>query len=179
MIDLSQKGLPDTVTIWGEPFQVRTDYRVWMRFCLEFEARDRKQDFDIAYLFRSEIPAIQTQEDLNAVLMFAYPPFVVPNTGGEKENDKILDYLMDGDYIYAAFLGQYSIDLVETKLHWHKFRALVNGLNDTTRLYEIMGYRCYTGNDKEMVKLRESWKLPVSLTEEEQHKKKEFDDYFG
>lgn len=178
MMDLMTKGLPDTVIIGGNPFSVNTDFRVWMRFCNSFEKWDKKKDLDISYLFRGEIPSIETEEDMKAVLKFAYPPAVVPrNTKGN--DGRILDYEIDADYLYSAFLGQYGIDLTDVDLHWHKFRALLSGLNDSTKLHEIMGYRCYTGTDKEYIKLRNTWELPVELTEEDNKKKEEFDDYFG
>lgn len=177
MINLMAKGLPNTIIIGGEPFVVNTDYRVWMRFCQSFENWDRKQDLDVAYLFHSEVPAI-SKDDMNAVLMFAYPPAVVPKDSGGS-GGKILDYRIDADYIYSAFLGQYGIDLLEADMHWHKFRALLSGLNDSTKLHEIMGYRCYEGKDKDLIKLRNAWEIPAELTEEDKKVKEEFDDYFG
>lgn len=179
MMNLIKKGLPDTVVIGGEPFLINTDFRVWMRFCQEFETWKKKEDLDVAYLFASEIPTIQSAEDMSAVLSFAYPLAVVPKDSGGDSSGRILDYQIDADYIYAAFLEQYGIDLLETDMHWHKFRALLNGLNDSSKLREIMGYRCYEGNDKDLIKLRNAWEIPVELTEEEKKVKEEFDNYFG
>ena len=73
----------------------------------------------------------------------------------------ILDYELDANLIYAAFLGQYGIDLCEVNLHWHKFLALLGGLNESTKLHEVMGYRCYEkSNDKKdpYEELRRAWK---------------------
>lgn len=56
-----------------------------------------------------------------------------------------LYYEYDGDYIYAAFMQNYKIDLMETGLHWHKFLALLKGLSGTM-LNEIMGYRAYASS---------------------------------
>lgn len=179
MINIMKKGLPNTVVIGGEPFLVNTDFRVWMRFCQEFETWNKKEDLDVAYLFASEIPVIQSAEDMSAVLSFAYPLAVVPKDSGGDSSGRILDYQIDADYIYAAFLEQYGIDLLETDMHWHKFRALLNGLNEKVKLREIMGYRCYEGKDKDLIKLRNAWEIPVEPTEEEKKVKEEFDDYFG
>lgn len=178
MIDLIYKGLPQCIVISGESFPVYTDYRIWMRFCNEFERWDQKGKLDISYIFSECIPMILQEEDIKAVLDFAYPPSVVP-TGTGKSNERILDYEIDSDYIYSAFLGQYGIDLLETEMHWHKFCALLHGVNKSTRLHEIMGYRRYEGKDKDYQRLKAAWSLPVVLTEEDMKAKQEFDDYFG
>lgn len=67
------------------------------------------------------------------------PDFLI----GKKE--KTLDYNVDADLIYAAFIQVYGIDLIEQqgKLHWSKFQALMNGLPEGTTLSTIMGYRAY------------------------------------
>lgn len=175
-MNLMEKGLPDTVTIGGKPFFVNTDYRVWMRFCNSFERWNREMSLDISYIFAGAIPPIKNSADMQAILEFAYPPSVVPKGSGG--GDRVIDYEVDADYIYSAFLGQYGIDLTETDMHWHKFRALLNGLNSSTRMYEIMGYRCYEGKDKEYIKLRNAWELPVELSAEQSEQIEEFDKYF-
>ena len=76
MIDLITKGLPDTVTIGGEPFLIETDFRPWMRFCDEFEMWDQKQNLNVSYLFADEIPHISTAEDMQAIIGYAYPPAI-------------------------------------------------------------------------------------------------------
>lgn len=87
---------------------------------------------------------------------------------------------MDSDYIYAAFLSQYNIDLIEIEyLHYHKFKALLNGISKPTRLYEIMGYRTYSGKDKDLAHVKQAWALPELLTDEEKEAEREFNEYFG
>ena len=178
MINLMKRGLPQHISVGGEPFQVYTDFRVWMRFCNQFEKWDRVGELDVSYLFIDRVPLIKTESDVESILEFAYPPAVVPKSSGG-DTDRILDYEIDADYIYSAFLGQYGIDLTEEDMHWHKFHALLRGLNSSTRLYEIMGYRSYEGKDKDYQKLRNLWQLPMVVTEADKQAKQEFDDYFG
>lgn len=178
MINLMNKGLPQYIVIGGEPFKVYTDFRVWMRFCDRFEKWDKRSDMDISFLFNGRIPSIETKEDTKAILEFAYPPVATPKSS-ESESVRILDYELDGDYIYSSFLCQYGIDLTEADMHWHKFMALLRGLNRYSKLQEIMAHRCYEGDDKDLIKQRNMWALPVEMTEEEQREKQEFDDYFG
>lgn len=55
---------------------------------------------------------------------------------------RIYDYAVDGKYIYAAFLDQYGIDLIDVKyLHWWKFRAMFVSLRGDHEIMRIMGYR--------------------------------------
>ena len=48
----------------------------------------------------------------------------------------------DAAYIYTAFKEQYDIDLTEAQdLHWWKFKALFDSLNEETQMKKIMYYR--------------------------------------
>lgn len=55
----------------------------------------------------------------------------------------ILDFEEDGDYIYASFMQDYHIDLIEEqgKLPWKKFLYLFNGLSDGTKIKQVMRIR--------------------------------------
>lgn len=127
---------------------------------------------DIKYLFENDIPAFSEADDYSGILEFAFPQNVVPHYEHDNGED-VLFYDIDGDYIYAAFMQAYHIDLISTDMHWHKFLALMNGLPDSTRLSAIMGYRAYTG---EKIKMRHRCtvhsKMPGCLHMRRQRKKK-------
>lgn len=55
----------------------------------------------------------------------------------------ILDFEEDGDYIYASFMQEYGIDLldVQGKLPWKKFLYLFNGLSADTKIKQVMRIR--------------------------------------
>lgn len=63
--------------------------------------------------------------------------------------DLVFDYEEDSELIYSAFMQTYGIDLIEEqgKLHWFKFKALLNGIPDNTRLTQVIGYRSYNPSD--------------------------------
>ena len=42
-----------------------------------------------------------------------------------------MDYVEDMDYIEASFMSDYQIDLENTKMDWHKFMNLMNGLSNS------------------------------------------------
>ena len=101
-------------------------------------------------------------------------------SSGENTKKQIYSYEYDAKYIYSAFLDQYGIDLNEINyLHWFKFKALFEGLNDKNKICEIMGYRSIDLSkikDKEerkkYRKLQREWALPDNRTKEE--KEQEF-----
>lgn len=170
MIDLTKRDLPDSVQVDGRFFLIHTDFRWWINF--EEIINDKSATLDeLDYYYISDIP-----EDKNKGFMALYdffsPKKIVPkfeDTGVPAE--KILDYKIDADFIYAAFMELYHIDLLATdengkviEMHWHKFQALMAGIHDT-KLNEIMGFRSYDASDKtpyekQMQKLKNAWRLP-------------------
>jgi hypothetical protein len=88
-----------------------------------------------------------------------------------KKADKTPDYSLihDASYIYAAFMQTYGIDLIEVqgKLHWEKFKALLNGLPSDTKFAEVIQIRNWepqkgdtAKRKEEMRKLQNQYKLP-------------------
>lgn len=55
----------------------------------------------------------------------------------------VLDFEEDGDYIYASFMQEYGIDLIDQqgKLSWKKFMWLFNGLGSDTKIKQVMHIR--------------------------------------
>ena len=100
------EALPNTVIVNGKAYAIYTDFRVWMRFCLEFEAfRDGGYEgvMDISYLFKNLLPEFEKPEDYQTIIDFAYPQNVVPR-GIQDVEERILDFRIDSDYIYSAFI---------------------------------------------------------------------------
>ncbi len=64
-----------------------------------------------------------------------------PKTGRSKQ--KLVDFDLDGEYIYASFKQNYGIDLIDEqgRLHWKKFIALFEGLSEGAKIKEIMRIR--------------------------------------
>lgn len=172
MIDLTkQNALPDTIVYKGREFRVNTDFRVWMKFEISLTKMRKDDLLSVGYLFLDEMPRFC---DINSLLEFSRPRNELPRPMFGRSDTIVMDYELDADLIYSAFLGQYGIDLVDVEyLHWHKFLALLAGINDSTRLREVMGYRCYEpSSEKEEVwraKLRRAWEIDrVSAEEKEE-----------
>lgn len=59
------------------------------------------------------------------------------------KQQKLFDFEDDGEYIYASFLQDYGMDLIEQqgRLPWQRFIALFQGLSDKTKIKEVMRIR--------------------------------------
>lgn len=180
MIDLTKKGLPNVVEINGSLYSIYTDFRLWMRFEISVSKMSLVDNIDVSYLFKNEKPMYC---DLRELFVFSRPQSILPRPIGN--NDVItIDYELDADLIYAAFLGQYGIDLVDVEeLHWHKFLALLKGLNEDTKLREVMGYRCYRkseNRDRDIYdEMRMAWEIEPHMSDEEKAELEEFNSMFG
>lgn len=168
MIDLTSKGLPNTITVQGRPYSIYTDFRIWIRVTTEIQNLGPGAKIDLGYIFKNDRPAAIDME--KELLPFLAPKSELPRT--TRHSSAIpLDYELDADLIYAAFLGQYGIDLTEADLHWWKFQALLKGLNDSTRLKEIMGYRCYekrTDKTDPYEELKQAWEITRTNKEDQE-----------
>lgn len=63
----------------------------------------------------------------------------------KKKEKKLIDLGEDAEYIYASFMQAYGIDLFEeqTKMHWFKFKGLLNGLPENTIMKQIIQIRSW------------------------------------
>lgn len=85
------------------------------------------------------------------------------------------DFEEDWNYIHAAFLQQYNVDLNTVEdLHWWQFKGMLESVNDDTQFKKILGFRLMT-IDKNMSKeqkkyyreMKRIYRLPDKRTQEE------------
>ena len=164
--------------------KLRTDFRESIKF--ELLMQDNKideqtkilQTLKLYYYDISKITDIK--QAINDILWFyacgKKEINVDNNEKGKTDNNKqIYSYEFDDEYIYSAFMEQYKIDLNSIKyLHWWKFKALTNSLNENTQFVKIMGYRSIDLSkikDKDMKlnykKLKKQYALPDMRTTEQ------------
>ena len=180
MIDLTERNtLPSTIIDKGREFKVYTDFRVWMKFEISLTKMRKGDLLPVEYLFPGDMPKFC---NINSLLEFSRPKNELPRSVFGNSDVIVIDYELDADLIYSAFLGQYGIDLVDVEyLHWHKVLALLAGVNDNTRLREVMGYRCYEkSTEKEEVwraKLKRAWEID-RISVEEREELNEFSNLF-
>lgn len=146
-------GLPDSVEIGGQTVEISTDFRTGILF--EEALRDvTLSDVDkintaMALYYRGKVfPLVDVPEALDRLLWFYRCGEDPEETAGSDEDEEggrsiepSFSYEYDAEYIYAAFLQVYKIDLARQTLHWWQFRALFKALPEDTQMMKIIGYR--------------------------------------
>ena len=178
MIDL-KKALPDTVTVDGRVYAIKTDFRVWLEFG-ELIEDENTTISDISFVFKDDIPPY-TKECLNALINFYANQNKIPNYSGGG-NERVLDFNIDSEYIYASYWAEYNIDLFEVDLHWHKFKALFLGLSEESAIKQIIIKRVYTKSNKDPDKIarenKKAWALPRVDDIDEEETERELEKLF-
>ena len=184
--------LPSTVQICGRAVRVNSDFRYSILFemlCLDRTIPPNEKAEKILRLMfpdLQELPLEEPQQVIDALLQFykggerelnQYQIREQKKTEGEEQpiEDRVYDYEYDDELIYAAFLQQYGIDLVEERhLHWWKFRALFSALTEETKFIKVLGYRSakitsgMSSTEKEHLrKMKDLYALPIPLDEVE------------
>lgn len=163
--------------------KLRTDFRESIKF--ELLMQDTKLDEQTKVtqalkLYYYDVSKIQNLREAVKDILWFYScgrkqQKVDENKSKEENNKQIYSYEFDDEYIYSAFMEQYKIDLNSIKyLHWWKFKALLNSLNESTQFVKIMGYRSIDLSkikDKDMKanykKLKKQYALPDMRTTEQ------------
>jgi len=141
-------AIPESVDILGKTYNINTDFRASILFEIMVQDKritpNEKKAIGISLYFDTKPIGLDNSEILaetmEQILWFYRCGKEIEFVEG-KEEQPILDYEFDADYIYSAFLTQYGIDLQIENLHWWKFRALFKSLNDTNKIIKIMQYR--------------------------------------
>lgn len=161
--------LPETVEIDGAEYRINSDFRISILFELlmqDDEVGKRQKLIQGLKLYYPEIPQNMT-EAVDKMIWF-YRCGKETESGGHGSGSgrakQIYSFEHDDDYIYAAFLEQYGIDLQDVEeLHWWKFRALFRGLSEDTEFVKIMGYRSVKITSKMSKEQREFYKKMQSI----------------
>ena len=162
--------------------RIRTDFRESIKFELLMQDRTIEEDKKIRmilnlYYYRPE-QITDLKKALEEVVWFYAGGDKKENSNKTAKNNnkkQIYSYEFDAEYIYSAFMEQYNIDLNSIKyLHWWKFKALFNSLNENVLFSKIMGYRAMDlskikdkSMKKQYKKLQELYKHPDMRTEQE------------
>lgn len=197
-------AVPKSVEIAGKSYEINTDFRTSIRF--EEMIRDKnvtpEQDAFIEELlsipgYEGDYNEARLLSKYNDGLALYYPK--IPDdikeaiskmlwfyqcgkdlkqkkAGKGRKVGQIYSFTYDADYIYAAFLEQYGIDLNVEKLHWWKFSALFMSLKKDCLISRIVYYRSVDlkGMEKEKKKfyqeMKELYKLPKEMSAEERER---------
>ena len=164
------------VEIGGALYRVRTDFRIWAQV-EEILCQDKgdvvvrlAKLLSLVYL---ELPP-DPMKALDGILWFwsgGASPQNAEGEGGEYRPSYSLNH--DFPYIWAAFLGQFGIDLSKTEMHWWQFCTLMECLDGDCCFSRIVTYRRMNLGDikdRELrsfyMKMKKRYRLPQSSTEE-------------
>lgn len=148
--------LPEKVIICGAEREINSDFRTAMLFEMLMDdgnVPDEDKGIQAIKLFFPVLPKTpdETADYIRQMLWF-YRCGKEPNEymrqkekrmqeSGQTES-RIYDFGYDDDYIYAAFIQQYGINLNAVGyMHWWEFRALFKALTNQTEFVKIMEYR--------------------------------------
>lgn len=142
--------VPQHVEIDGYKYPINSDFRISIMFELlmqETAVTDQERVELALNLYYPEKRPYNITEGVNKILWF----YRCGDNGsgatkcGSSEvltPQAIYSFEHDAEYIYAAFLDQYGIDLQDIEyLHWWKFRAMFKGLKEDNLISQIMRYR--------------------------------------
>ena len=153
---MTASSLPSTVAVDGVHVDINTGHRAGVKFTSVLEDSSLSdedklsQALGIYYKDRDVSRHDTTALIKGALTFYSYDPSAyygktksaLSKGGGKPHRSKqLISYIKDDALIYAAFLQQYGIDLADSELHWHKFRALLDGLTEDTQLVKVMRYR--------------------------------------
>lgn len=174
-------GAPKEVWVAGKPYGIRWEYEysiLYELLMLDDSLTIREKVDEALQLYFPVIPEDREQA-AEAALWF----YQCGKEEGKKQKRKsgkgktqrIYSFDYDDSYIYAAFLEQYKIDLVDTRnLHWWKFKALFHGLDAECEFRKIMGYRAMvitremSKEQKQFYKeMKEIYRIPLARDEDE------------
>ncbi|MGN0398809.1 MAG: bacteriophage Gp15 family protein [Blautia sp.] len=178
--------LPYTVQIGDVEYPINTDFRISILFELMMQddsLSDNEKIKEALVLYYPQIPH-DIHEAVDKMIWF-YRCGKVSKPGrthadsedGDTQERLIYSFEHDDNYIYAAFLSEYGIDLQDIEeLHWWKFRAMFLALNENCEFKKIMGYRSVRISGKMSQEQREFYQkmqrihaLPISNDEQKKY----------
>lgn len=167
MIDLRNKELPSRLEWDGGSCAIETDFRIWLTY------GEMLKDGKVYLGIFPNRKAPAGEEWQIAAFRFFQCPNEVPRAT-RASRTRLLDFIIDGQFIVASFQQAYGIDLTSCDMHWHRFCALLDGLPDDTKLSKIMGYRGYEPSDEKrkhselMREQKARWALPKKVEDDDE-----------
>ena len=178
LIDL----VPNTVEIDNEEYEINSDFRTSILFelLMQDSSVEDEDKYNMALnLYYPKIPPKDKRNEAVEQMLWFYRcgKDVIKSKGNGKGKSvtQIYSFEHDDDYIYAAFMDQYNIDLQDIGyLHWWKFKAMFKALKGDNEIVKIMGYRSMDLSkikDREQKsyykKMQELYQIPISKDERE------------
>jgi hypothetical protein len=159
MIDFSRanRQRPSSIWVHETEYPVKTDFYLWINFGRLMENRKTIVLDEVNFLYQWKIPE-DREAGFRELVKFFENRQPLPRPAGKADGVISCDWKLDSEYIYAAFLQQYGIDLITTNLHWFDFCALFNGLVNT-KLNDIISARHGKEKKGPLAEIRQAWEI--------------------
>ena len=194
------KTYPESVKIGGDLYYINADFRNILRIFDMLDDRNisgyKKIEKLVNWFFDNNFPENISPE----IAIEAFIHFVgkngrrdvedaVPYEIEPEESERQFCYNFDAEEIYASFMAEYGIDLIETDfLHWYKFKILLGNLSPESAFKKKIELRFMDLSDlhdirklTELTRAKESVQLPDDSFEktEDLQEIKEFNEIWG
>lgn len=140
--------LPVEVRVGGAWYPVNYGYRAFMlieRALYDDAASEDQKLLNVLNLFyKRNIPRDISMAVDRLMWFYRCGQEREEGKGGGRGKARCYDFDRDAPYIFSAFLTQYRMDLQETAndaLHWWKFRAMFEALDENLKMSRIIYYR--------------------------------------
>ena len=183
------KVLPEAVEIFGKPYSINADFKNILRIFDMLDDENIPEHKKICKLrewfFVDDLGEFGEfgevgENVLGEVVVDAFVGFLTtpsadtpPRRGmgiGTGECERQFCYNFDAEEIYAGFLCDYDIDLIENNMHWYKFKILLANLSPESafkrkielRFMDLNDYKDKVNGKKfaELARAKESVQLP-------------------
>lgn len=135
---------PDVIISGEKAYPVNTDFRFWAEIdelLHQGELTDAKLARIFHLCYKDFLPPNPEEAFSELIGFYTMNKQDKGRRKTSKKSKRIVSFLADEQYITAAFLSEYGIDLNAVDLHWWKFRTLFDGLSDKQKICEIMKIR--------------------------------------
>ena len=143
MLDLA-KAPPGCVEAGGRLYRINSGFRTGILLCRLLEDDEVDESLKPFFALRLYYPEIPDDMDSALERIGWFYRCGEEISGGEGPGGverRCYSFDCDADYIYAAFMQQYGIDLHTARLHWWSFQALFSTLSDDCLFTKIVGWR--------------------------------------
>ncbi len=142
------ESFPDRIVVNGAEFRLTLYFDRVLRYLdlVRDSSVSAEDAAEVGYSWLVSSPKNAPAEVRSEVIQRIFGEIVHPpkrQLRKKKKTVRAVDFTIDAAEIYASFMRDYGIDLIEEqgKMHWCRFIALFDGLSDDTPVKQIMRIR--------------------------------------
>jgi hypothetical protein len=155
---IEARARQDSVTVDGVEYKIHTEFCWWVSFDRQIRKICLYSDFDKYYIWE---PPENKEAGFKELYKFYKNEQPLPHDVKSKkplpEGVIPFDYIIDSEYIRAAFKKEYDIDLLKEDLHWHDFLGYFNALFNS--IQSIVAARLDFDKNDTAKELRARWEI--------------------